>query len=110
MPSPYAVDLRWRIVWLTYFQHHQVPYVASLLNVSTRTVRRYTKLFELTGDVVPRPRRNGPHPSLDEHHQLMILRLIMDKPGIYLSEIQGKIFSEFGLVCSAPNIKINGLQ
>lgn len=28
----------------------------------------------------------------------------MDKPGIYLSEIQDKIFSEFGLVSSAPTI------
>lgn len=65
---------------------------------------RYMELFKQTGDVVPRSRHDGPHPILGEYEQLVLLRLILQRPGIYLAEIQECLYSEFGITCSPPTI------
>lgn len=104
MPAPYSVDFRWRIVYLAQFQHFSPGDVAKLLNVCSRTVTRYLKLFNLTGDIIPRHRRNGPHRLLGKFEQLTLLRLIIDNPGIYLAEIQDHLFTKFAITCSAATI------
>ena len=58
-------------------------------------------LFHYTGDVVPRQRRSGPQPILGSYEQIVLLRLILEYPDIYLSEIQSKLFNTFGAEVSA---------
>lgn len=62
-------------------------------------VSRYVKLFNLTGDTAPKA-----HRMLGEFEQLVLLRLIMDNPGIYLAEIQDNLFTNFSITCSASTI------
>ena len=45
-------------------------------------------LFQWTGDVKPTSQRYGPVKLLGDFEQLMLLRLIMNNPGIYPHEMQ----------------------
>ena len=103
MAPPYSTDLRWRIVWAVLTLQVSPEQAGRLFNVSSRTVARYVDLFQQTGDVIPRQRRYGPHPLLGSYEQLILLRLILEHPGIYLSEIQTKLFDIYiwsGSKCS----------
>ena len=104
MAPPYSTDLRWRIVWLVLTLQVSSDVVSRLLNVSARTVTRYVDLFQRTGDVVPRTRRYGPKRLLGDYEQLILLRVILENPGLYLEEIQSKLFDIFGVEVSAPTI------
>ena len=104
MPPPYSTDLRWRIVWLSLAHRESPGEIARKLQVSSRTVLRYMKLFESTGDVLPRERRNGPYHLLGENEELILLRLILETPSLYLSEIQRKLYSRIGIEVSLPTI------
>ena len=104
MAPPYSTDLRWRVVWLSLVQQLCPDAIAQLLSVSARTVRRYIDLFYQTGDVVPRPRRYGPPRLLGDHEQLVLLRLILENPGIYLQEIQDKLLAMFGVEVAVSTI------
>ena len=100
MPNPYSLDLRWRIVWSYLAHKRSYSEIAMLFSVSERTVRRYIGRFQTTGDVVPCKRRHGPTLLLGEFEQMMMFRMILDKPGIYLSEIQDELMRVFGVyVC-----------
>ena len=49
MPSPYSLDLRWRVVWL-YLVHNKKPVeIAQLISISEPTVKRYITLFMSNG-------------------------------------------------------------
>jgi hypothetical protein len=85
--NPYSLDLRWRIVWS--YLAHKWSKLLVLFSVCERTVRRFIACFQITGDVVPCKRRHGPPLLLGEFEQMMLFGMILDKPGIYLSEIQG---------------------
>ena len=87
MALPYSTDLRCQIVWLVLTLNVSPDVVARLMNVSARTVTRYVDLFQQTGDVVPRVRRNGPYRLLGAYEQLILLQIIHEHPGIYLQEI-----------------------
>ena len=104
MAPPYSTDLRWRIVWAVLTLHISPEEAGRLFNVSSHTVARYVDLFQQTGDVVPRQRNYGLHPLLGSYEQLILLRLILEHPGIYLSEIQSKLFDIFRVEVSAPTI------
>ena len=104
MPLPYSTDLRWRIVWLSLVNHASPTDIAKLLNVCSRTVVRYVELFNSTGDVVPRARCNGPRRLFGQCEQLVLLRLIIENPGIYLYEIQEEFYNKFGVEVSTPSI------
>ena len=78
--------------------------VSRQLCVSVKSVKRYQKLFWLTGDVTPKIQRHGPQLLLGDFEQLTLLRLIAENPGIYLSELQDKLFNIFGVLVSVPTI------
>ena len=91
MPNPYSLDLRWRIIWL-YLAHSRSPLrIAALLHISERTVRRYVDLFYRSDDVRPRARKNGPQRLLGEFEQIILLRLILANPGIFLYELKSEL-------------------
>ena len=104
MPNPYSLDLRWRIIWL-YLAHKQSPLrIAALLHVSERTVRRYVALFYRSGDVRPGARKNGLQRLLGEFEQIVLLRLILANPGIYLYELKSELVKMFGVSVSEATI------
>ena len=90
--AAYGEDFRWRMVYqreclrLGYFS------IAHNLCVDESTVIRTVKLFNDTGSVT-----KWPYPSdkafrlLTETCQLFILNLVLDRPGIYLREIQQEL-------------------
>ena len=54
--------------------------------------------------VVPRSRSNGPHRSLGQYEQLLLLRIVLDSPGIYLYEIQRERYYNYGFDVSTSTI------
>jgi len=59
MPTPYSIDLRWRVVWFDLVHGFASHEIADLFCLSERTVRRYITLFHQTGDVKPVIGRNA---------------------------------------------------
>ena len=78
--------------------------ISRLLCLSERTVQRYLTLFRRTGDVKPKERKNGPPKLLGEVEQVILLRLIIQNPGIYLREIQVRFHLAYGMRVSAATI------
>ena len=58
---------------------------------------RYVKLFRDYGNVVPAARRNGPSHLVGEQEATVLLRIILENPGIYLHEMQEELFSNCGV-------------
>ena len=104
MPRAYAVDLRWRAVWLHFTHNLDVTEISQYVAVSPSSVYRYITLFERTGDVKPKSYRHGPPKLLGDMEQLFLLRVILTYPGIYLSEIRAKLISKFGVPVDVATI------
>ena len=104
MPRAYAVDLRWWIVW-SYLALNSTPAeAAERFCLSERTVRRYIDCFYRTGDILPNDSVHGPRKLLGDHEQLILLQLILSRPGVYLHELQTELLNKFGVTVSAPTI------
>ena len=91
MPKAYTQQIfvgEWCGFYIT--QYLDVHEISKQLCISERTVRRYIHPFEQIGDIKPVSQRHGPHRLLGEFEQLMLLRLVLDKPGIYLHEVQSE--------------------
>ena len=52
MPTPYSLDLRWRVVWFHTAHHLSATDISQQLCISERIVRRYIDMFEQTGEVL----------------------------------------------------------
>ena len=61
-------------------------------------------LFYRSGDVRPRARKNGPQHLLGEFEQIILLRLILANPGIYLYELKSELVKMFGVSVSEATI------
>ncbi len=97
MPTPYALELRWRVIWLNLVHGFSSHEVSELLCLSERTVRRYLTLFHQTGDVKPVSRRNGAQRLLGDLEQLRLLQIVLRNPGIYLHEVQLQLQEAYGV-------------
>lgn len=104
MPKPYTVDLRWRVVWLYHVNSMSTSEISKLLCVSMSTVYRYLNKFQHTGDVKPIDHHHGPSRLLGDLEQIVLLRIILSKPGIYLSEVQSQLHANFGVQVSLSTI------
>lgn len=51
MPAPFSTDLRWRIAWMKIAHDLPMKEIATMLELSERSVRRIVKLFKTSGDV-----------------------------------------------------------
>lgn len=105
MARAYSLDLRLRVV-LARFCNPQFTTkdIASLFNISERTVRRYLHKFQQCGDVASVQAKNGPSLLLGPFEQLTLLRLILDCPGIYMREMQAKLCQIYGFEISLSTI------
>ena len=106
MPQPYPIDLRWRIVWISLSSSYSVAEIAKLYLVfqRERTVWRYISLFQQTGDVLFKKRRDGPRSLMGDFEEIVLLRIILENPGIYLHEVKERLFQKFGVPVSVPTI------
>lgn len=104
MAPPYSLDLRWRIVWLKIVEGMSSVSIASLMNISERTVRRYVTKFYQTGDIQPKEHRNGPQALLGDFEKIILVRLLSENPSIYLYELQQELERMFGVSISVSTI------
>ena len=88
MPKNYSVDLRWRAVWLFLIRMMSYAEIADLLFMAQRSVRRYADLYLLTGEVEPKKQRHELERLLNEFEQTTVLQTMIDRPGVYLTELQ----------------------
>lgn len=101
MPTSYAIDLRWRAVW-AFFSCSQV---AEAFCLSEQTVRMYVGIFQRTGDVLPKAYVPGPKKLLGTYEQVILLQMVMSRPGIYLHELQLDLEKKFGCLISVPTTR-----
>ena len=86
--APYSPDIGWRIVWQRLGMNYSFRQIATRLMISVGTAHCILKRFEATGDVSPVQRSvRQSCRKLDELHELYVLCLILDNPGLYLNEI-----------------------
>ena len=104
MPVSYSNDLRWRIVWLHVFLQIAADEVARVMHVCKRTVCRYAERFRLTGEVWMSMKSHGPPGMLCEFKKLLLIQLILIRPGIYLRELQQELSDCTGNLVDISNI------
>ncbi len=88
----YSDDLRWRMVWQCEGLGYSMTQVARNLSVDKSTVSRTLKLFFATGSVAKKiyPKEKA-FRMITTPAQVFILNLVVDRPGIYLKEIQKEL-------------------
>ena len=104
MPVSYSTDLRWRAVWLVILRDMSFTDVGQLLFISERSVRRYVHLFYTKGDLEPTKQKHGPQLLLSDFEQTLLIQYIVDKPSIYLSELQAKLCDVTGTIVHESTI------
>ncbi len=105
--AAYDQDLRWRMVYQHYALELSYKKVAENLNVDPSTVQRTIQLFEATGAVSKTEHPKGhshPFKKLTLIDEFLILELVIERPGIYLSEIQQQLRNETGTEISISTI------
>jgi len=104
-PSAYDEDLHWRIVWQKEALGYSYEKVVDNLNIDKSTVYRIIKLFLNTGTITKRPYpQDRTARKLTYPAQLLILHLVMEKPGITLHEIQEELLGLLLIKIDASNI------
>ncbi len=78
--------------------------ISRILSISEKTAKRYIKKFWLTGDVAPQQHRSGPIGLFGDYEKLVLLKIILTQPGIYLYEIKNKLQDFFGVMVSEVTI------
>ena len=99
--SAYNDDIRWRIVWQKEVMKLSDKEVATNLCIDPTTVHRISMLFRASGDVKkkPYPAENA-FRKLTKPVQFFLAQLLLNKPGIYLREIQVELETQLGVVVS----------
>ena len=88
--SAYSADIRWRMVYQREVLGLTCREVAKNLNVDASTVSRVVSTFNDTGNVDTRPRKGAPTKLLP-FDEFVIIENILERPGIYLHELQNDI-------------------
>ena len=93
----YNADLRWRMVYQVQTLNKTYQEVGECLNVDPATVYRTNTLFKCTGGVDKKkyPPNKGTQ-KLTEIDKFLCLELVIDKPGIYLTEIRQELVEQTG--------------
>ena len=93
--TAYSPDIGWKIVWQKLGMDLTFRQIAERLQIAVGTAHRIFERFLDTGDVSPIMCKGKARPNLrklDQYDELYILYMISDNPGLYLSEIRGKIY------------------
>jgi len=90
----YHPDLRWRVVYQHYVQDNSVTTISKNLGIDKSTVRRVLKLFDSTSSVDKRVYSTSTNRKrLSSADELHILELVIENPGIYLSELKVELMA-----------------
>ena len=86
----YDEDLRWRMVYQREALQYTYQEIASNLNVDVSTAWRTVQLFRNTGSVTKKKYNKDtlPHRKINESVLFVILQIVLERPGVYLREIQ----------------------
>ena len=104
----YGNDLRWRIICQRYWLQLSHQTIAMHLNVDQSTVHRTIALFNATGDVkkIEYSRKGESHHlqklTYIDHH--LIMEAVIDRPSIYLHNIQEYLRQQTGTEISLSSI------
>ena len=104
--AAYSADIRWRIVWQRLSMDLCFVEIAERLNIAVSTAHRIYHLFEQSGNVCPKP-NNTPRPDtrkLSDDMELFIIGLVLENPGIYLSEVCKEVEDISGIVVSDSTV------
>ena len=103
--SAYSDDLRWKIVWEYEAMGLSAEQVAKNLCIDSSTVYRIVRQFDSTGTVSKKAYSATNRPTkMTASIQLVLLHLVMSRPGIYLWEIREELKSQYGLDVSISTI------
>lgn len=92
--SAYSNDLRWRMVWQTEALGLSNEQAAKNLGVDKSTVSRMRHKFLTSGSIEKKVYpKDKAYRKLTSVAQLLVLHLVLQKPGVLLSEIQNELTS-----------------
>ena len=92
--SAYSNDLRWRMVWQTEALGLSNEQAAKNLGVDKSTVSRIRHKFLTSGSIEKKAYpKDKAYRKLTSVAQLLVLHLVLQKPGVLLSEIQNELAS-----------------
>ena len=90
--SAYSADIAIRVVWQRLGMGMTFRDIAKRLQIGLGSAHRLYRRFTETGDFKKAERSSRRHTrKLDEFHELYIIGLLMENPGLYLDEIKLKI-------------------
>ena len=95
MPGPYQIDLRWRAVFLRHIRRIDYSTIGNLLFMSKRSVKRYVKLFDQTGDVSAKKSSGRPR-EMTQLEEQVIVETVLHFPDLYLDELVSEVSSRCG--------------
>lgn len=107
--APYSNDLRWRVVWqrILFTMNLSFQQISTRLNIDPSTACQVFNLFQDTGDLPPKLRKGLAKPKvrkLNQSLELFVVGLILEKPGLYLSEINELVLQFSGISVSEATI------
>ena len=95
MPGPYQTGLRWRAVFLRHIHRIDYSTIGNLLFMSKRSVKRYVKLFDQTGDVSAKKSSGRPR-EMTQLEEQVIVETVLHFPDLYLDELVSEVSSRCG--------------
>ena len=88
--TAYSPDIGWRVVWQRLGMDLTFKQIAQRLQIAVGTAHRIFKRFMDTGDVSAIARKGVSRYNLrklDQYHEVYLLCMISENPGLFLSEI-----------------------
>ena len=103
--TPYSADLGWRVVWQRLGMEMQFREIARRLQIAVSTAHRIFKRFEESGEVsaAKQPKRLLAR-KVDDHHELLIIAIVIDNASVYLREICARIKEATGTEVSGSTV------
>ena len=103
--SAYSKDIALRVVWMRLGMNLSFRSIAYRLQIGLGSAYRLYQRFERTGSFLAPKRSDRPQcKKLDEQHELFILALLMENPGLYLVEMCLKIQEVTGTTVSGATV------
>lgn len=104
MPKPLSDDLRWRVVWLRLLRGKTIGEIAESLFISSKSVQRYLRRYQVSSDVRPWLQRHGPERQLCQFEDLVLLEGVLRRPSVFLKELRRDVYCKTGRDVSCSTI------
>ena len=104
--SAYSKDIAIRVVWMRLGMDLSFRAIAKRLQIGLGTAHRLYRRFVQTGElsITRKPMSRPDYRKLDDLHEIYILGLVMENPGLYLIEICQKICEATGVTVSGSTV------